>query len=69
MFAFDVLPHTNAEGSLSLVQSVPVGAGVKLGASGFPVQAGLVSQTEVEVGRLVGSSTDVTLPLPLQTSF
>jgi len=69
MFGFDVLPHTNADGSLSVVQSVPVGAGVKLGASGFPVQDGLVSQAEVEVGMLVASSTDVTLPLPLHTSF
>ena len=43
----------------SAVQSVPVAAGVKLGASGVPVQAGLVKHSVLDTGRSVALSADV----------
>src|SRR5208283_610790 len=68
MLALVVSPHTSFGGWLSAVQSVPVGAGVKVGVSGVPLHAGLVSQTVVDMGRLLASSIEVTPPAPLHTS-
>jgi hypothetical protein len=64
-----VSPHTWLGDFPSAVQSVPVGAGVKEGAIGEPVHAGLVRQTVFDVGRSVGSSTEVVAPEPLHSSF
>ena len=64
-----VAPQTVFGGLLSAMQLVPVAAGVKLGESGEPVHTGFVSQTVFEVGRSVGSSTEVTPALPLHTIF
>jgi hypothetical protein len=69
MFELLVSPHTCAWGSLARVQAVPVVASVKLGASGLPEQAGLVRQALLDVGRSVGSLTDVVLPFPAHTTF
>lgn len=62
-------PHTFLPAWPSAVQSVPAAAGVKLGARGVPVHAGVVRQTVLDTGRSVESSTDVVLPEPLHTIF
>jgi hypothetical protein len=62
-------PQTCFGDWLSAVQSVPVGAGVKLGASGEPEHAGVIRQTLFDTGKSVASLTEVRLPAPLQATF
>ena len=64
-----VLPQTFLPATPSAEQLVPVAAGVKAFASGMLVQAGLTRHAVVDVGRSVGSWTDLVPPLPSQTTF